>query len=162
VIEQARRLPTPILVLGLGLIGGFVAVIVATIISVGTSPPESPDLEDLALPVSVQVVDSHATCDASACDGYGLVVDRDGMAVTEMATNIADRLRIDDWVDDAPCDEGAVCLQRDDLRVEIRPWLDVPESVAPAMRASLTESGVDQARLVYVAYYRCGVLRSCV
>lgn len=160
-IEEARRLPPSMLALGLALLVGFVVIAVAAVASVGGSKSDSPVLEDLALPADVVLVDSHATCDASACDGFGLVVDRDGLDVIEMAGVIADRLRMDDWVDRPVCQGSVACLKRDDLRVDIRPWLELDESVAPAMRASLTESGIDQSRLVYLSYYRCGVLRSC-
>ena len=160
-IDEAHRFHPSIVVLGLALLGGFVAIVVGTILSVGSSKSESPELGDLALPVSVDVIDSHATCDASACDGFGLAVDRDGMDVAGMEQAIAERLRLDGWSDESACPASVICLERDDLRVEILPWSNLDESVAPTMRDSLTESGVDQTRLVYLSYYRCGVLRAC-
>jgi hypothetical protein len=159
--SDERHLPMAIVVLGLALLCGFVAIVIGTILSVAVSRPDTPDIEDLALPAGVDIVDSHTTCNASACDGIGVVVDRDGMGVADMVDVIARRLTMDGWRDDATCDAGARCLERDDLRIVIRPWLDVDETVAPAMRDSLTEDGIDQTRLVYLGYYRCGVLRSC-
>jgi len=156
-----RHLPPAIVVLGLALLGGFVAIVVGTILSVTGSRPSTPDIEDLALPAGVEIVDSHTTCNASACDGVGLVVDRDGMGVPDMVDAIAKRLTMDGWHEEATCVTDARCLERDDLRIVIRPWLDLDETVAPAMRDSLTEDGVDQTRLVYLGYFRCGVLRSC-
>lgn len=160
-IEEARRLPASMLAIGVTMLVGFVVIAVAAVLSVGGSQSESPELSDLALPVGVEVVDTHATCDPSVCDGVGLVVDRDGVEVPEMAQMIADHLRTEGWTENLSCDYGAVCLKHGDLRVEIRPWLDLDEMVAPTMRASLEENGVDQSRLVYVGYYRCGVLRVC-
>lgn len=156
-----RRLPMAVVVLGLALLGGFLAIVIGTVLSVTGSRPDTPEIEDLALPAGVDIVDSHTTCNASACDGVGLVVDRDGMGVADMVDTIARRLTLDGWHERSSCDEGARCLERDDLRIVIRPWLDLDEAIAPAMRDSLTEDGVDQTRLVYLGYYRCGVLRSC-
>jgi len=161
VIREARRVSPSMLALGLALLFGFVAIAIATIVSVGGSRSDSPELDDLALPVGVDLVDSHATCDATACDGFGLVVDRDGADLALMVETIADRLRMDDWVDRTVCEGPVTCLARGDLRVEIRSWIDLDETVAPTMRASLDEASIDQSRLVYVSYYRCGVLRPC-
>jgi len=158
---EEKHLPTAVVVLGFALLGGFIAIVVGTVLSVAGARPETPSIEDLALPAGVDVVDSHTTCNASACDGIGIVVDRDGMGVTDMVDAIAKRLTMDGWHEDGECDAGAICLDREDLRIVIRPWLDLDEAVAPAMRDSLTEDGIDQTRLVYLGYYRCGVLRSC-
>ncbi|MFH1105101.1 MAG: hypothetical protein V1757_09225 [Actinomycetota bacterium] len=160
-IRAVRRLHPSMLAVGLALFAGFVVIAIGTVISVGKSGTETPELTDLALPAGVAIVDSHSTCDASACDGLGLVVDRDGLEVGEMRDVIAERLRMDGWTDDSLCEPLVTCLERDDLRVEIEPWVDLEESVAPAMRTSLIESGIDQTDLVYVGYYRCGVLRAC-
>ncbi|OFW65442.1 MAG: hypothetical protein A2Z12_00150 [Actinobacteria bacterium RBG_16_68_21] len=160
-IAEARKLPPAMLALGAAMLAGFIVIAIAAIVSVDGSKSESPDIGDLALPSTFEIVDSHSTCDASACDGLGLVIDRDGMEVPEMAQLIVERLQMDGWIDETPCEEAVTCLKRDDLRIEVRPWLDLDEAVAPTMRASLEESGIDQSRLVYLSYYRCGVLRSC-
>jgi len=149
------------LVIGLLMLAGFLAVAVSMIAAVAIDDrPPMPDMEALALPDGVAVIDSHASCDASECDGYGIVVDRSGAAAEDVIYLVESTLRSKGWWG-GECPQGEVCLRRGELGVVLVPWVAVDDTVATAIRTELTAEGVDQGALVYVLYHRCGVLHPC-
>jgi hypothetical protein len=158
--EGVRILPVSMVVIGLILLGGFLIAATSMIAAVVAADGNGmPDLEHLALPSSVEIVDSHATCDASECDGYGVVVIGDGTRPARTIDLVQSRLRSVGWAQ-RDCGDD-VCMRRDGLAVVMRPWVDVPETEAIALRSALDNSGVDQDRLVYVLYHRCSDLHPC-
>ena len=146
-------------VIGLILLGGFIVASTSMIAAVVASDGNGmPDLEYLALPSGVEIVDTHATCDANECDGYGMVVGSEGTAARRVIDLVRSRLRSVGW---AQRDCAAVCMRRDGLGVVLRPWSEVPGDEAVAMRDALDDGGVDQEDLVYVLYHRCSDLHPC-
>lgn len=145
------------------LVAGFIALGAATVLSVtGSNGPEPPTLVDLPLPFGVVVVDSHALCQADACDGSGGVLAWDPIRVDAAVSMLAEYFLGNGWVGDpGACGEGIRCFRRGPLRSTLRPWLEVDETVGTAMRASIRERGVVEDDLVYVSVIRCGILESC-
>jgi len=159
--ETVRILPVSMVVIGLVLLAGFIITATSMIAAVvATDGDGMPSLEQLALPADVEIVDSHATCDASECDGYGIVVDRPETAPGRVIELIRSRLRGVGWAH-RDCGPEEVCMRRDDLGVRMRPWISVAETEAVAMRDALTDRGVDQSALVYLLFHRCGELHPC-
>ena len=159
--EGVRILPVSMVVIGLLLLGGFLVASTSMIAAVVAADGNGmPDLEHLPLPPGVEIVDTHATCDANECDGYGIVVGRVETRPQRVMELVQSRLRGFGWAQ-RDCGDGDVCMRRDGLSVEMRPWLEVPDTEAVAVRDGLTDRGVDQASLVYVLYHRCSDLHPC-
>lgn len=158
--EGIRILPVSMVVIGLILLGGFLVASTSMIAAVVASDGNGmPDLEYLALPPGVEIVDTHATCDATECDGYGIVVGREAATAARVIDLVRSRLRAVGWaVRDCGDD---VCMRRDGLGVVIRRWTEVPETEAVAVRDGLTDRGVVQSSLVYILYHRCSDLHPC-
>ncbi|HSM02679.1 MAG TPA: hypothetical protein VK960_09630 [Acidimicrobiia bacterium] len=156
-----RIFPVSMVVIGLMLLGGFIVAATSMVAAVVASDGHSmPDLDQLALPAGAEIVDTHATCDANECDGYGMAVSREDTSPAGLIELIESRLRSIGWsVRDCGADE--VCMRRDDLAVRLRPWTAVEGTEAAAMRVALAERGVDQSALVYVLFHRCGGLHPC-
>ena len=159
--ETIRILPVSMLVIGLVLLGGFIIASTSMIAAVIASDANGmPRLEELALPSGVEIVDTHATCDANECDGYGMVVDHEASPPGRVIELIESRLRSVGW-GQRDCTPGEVCMRRDDLGIVMMPWSNVPGTEAVAMRAALEERDIDQAGLVYLLYHRCSELHPC-
>jgi hypothetical protein len=148
-------------VIGLILLGGFIiastSMIAAVIASDGNGMP---DIDQLPLPSGVDIVDTHAACDANECAGYGMVVGREGTPPGRIIELIQSRLRSVGW-GQRDCPSGEVCMRRDDLGIVMMPWSNVSETEAVAMRVALEERDIEQAALVYVLYHRCSELHPC-
>ncbi|MEX2323424.1 MAG: hypothetical protein WEA29_06595 [Acidimicrobiia bacterium] len=145
------------------LVVGFIALGAATVLSVtGANGPEPPTLADVPIPTGVELVDSHALCEADACDGAGGVFAWDPIRVEAAVTMLAENFLVNGWIGDpGSCPEGVRCFQRGGLRSTIRPWLEVDETVGTAMRAAIRDQGIVEDDLVYVSVIRCGILTDC-
>jgi len=114
------------------------------------------------MPSGVDIVDSHATCQAEACDGTGYVIAWDPMTSHAAVSMLAEHFLERGWVGAVgSCDDGSRCLSQGDLRAEIRPWSTVDEMVGTIMRTSLRERGIDEVDLVYVSVASCSILGVC-
>ena len=145
------------------LVVGFITLGAATVISVTrANGPGPPTLADVPIPAGVELVDSHALCQAEACDGAGGVFGWSEVRVEVAVPRLAEHFFGNGWIGDpAGCPEGVRCFQQGGLRSTIRPWLEVDETVGTAMRASIRERGVVEDDLVYVSVVRCGILTDC-
>jgi hypothetical protein len=160
-IGETRGLPTSMLVIGGLMLGGFLIIATSMVAAViADDRPAMPDLDLLALPVGVDVLESHATCDASECDGVGLVLDNDLASAEALIEDVADGLRAEGWTDRA-CGLGDTCLRREGLGVMLAPWSMIDDTLNAPIRASLEEQGIDQQTLVYLLFHRCGDLHPC-
>jgi len=159
--ETIRILPVSMLVIGLILLGGFIVASTSMIAAVVASDGNGmPDIDQLPLPSGVDIVDTHAACDANECAGYGMVVGDEGTPPGRIIELIQSRLRSVGW-GQRDCAPGEVCMRRDDLGVVMRPWSAVAKTEAVAVRSALEDRGIDQASLVYVLYHRCSDLHPC-
>lgn len=149
------------LVIGVLMLGTFLIVATSMVTAVIADDRLTlPDVSLLALPAGIEVVDSHSTCNASECDGYGLVLDHQGASAEEVIDQVAENLQGDGWVTWA-CGSAETCLRRDDLGVMLTPWSMIDDTLNAPIRAELEEQGIDQESLVYLLYHRCGALHPC-
>lgn len=149
------------LVIAVLLLGCFVMVATSMVAAVvADDRPTMPDLALLTLPAGVEVLDSHATCDASECDGYGLVLDSEAASARAVMEHVAESLRTTGWAA-RTCGPGEICMRRDGLGVVLAPWSMVDGTLNAPIRASLEAQGIDQETLVYLLYHRCGELHPC-
>jgi len=159
--EGLRILPVSMVVIGLILLGGFLIASTSMIAAVVAADGNGmPDLEHLPLPPGVEILDTHATCDPNECDGYGIVLSRDDTAPQRVIELVQSRLRGLGWAQ-RDCGGDDVCMRRDGLSVEMRPWTEVPDTEAVAVRDGLVDRRVDQEPLVYLLYHRCSDLHPC-
>lgn len=160
-IGDSRTLPGSMVVIGVLMLASFMIVCTSMVAAVlADDRPSMPDLELLDLPSGVEILDFHATCDASECDGYGLILDDDGASAEELIELVAGSLRESGWAT-RDCGLGDICLRRDGLGVVLAPWSMVDDTLNTPIRASLEERGIDQETLVYMLYHRCGQLHPC-
>lgn len=160
-IDETRTLPASMLVIGVLMLGSFLIVATSMVAAViADDRPTLPDVDLLALPAGIEVLDSHSTCDASECDGYGLVLDQPGVAADQVIEQVAESLRGDGWLTRV-CGLGETCLRKDGLGVMLAPWSMIDDTLNAPIRASLEEQGIDQENLVYLRYHRCGDLHPC-
>jgi hypothetical protein len=145
------------------LVAGFIALGVATVLSVTrANGPQPPTLADLPIPTGVELVDSHALCQADACDGAGGVFAWDPIRVEAAVTMLGEYFLGNGWIGEpGSCPEGVRCFRQEDLRSTIRPWLEVDDSVGTTMRASIREQGIVEDDLLYVSVIRCEILTDC-
>jgi hypothetical protein len=159
--EATRRLPTMVVV-GVMLFLGFLSIALATILSVASDDtPEPATVAVLELSTDLEVVDAHQTCSAVACDGEGAVLLSEGHSAMIAVAMVAEDLRRGGWWQHF-CGDDEPCLRRNDLGVEVLPWVAVhDERATAAMRANLESMKVDQESLVYVHVFRCDVVTPC-
>ena len=141
---------------------GFMFLVGATVFAVlaGTSPT-APDFDMLALPEGIEVVDSRQICDPErGCDGYDVLVDYPGLSGNGALQMVVSALRADGWADNGPCDASA-CLGHENLRSHVGPWTSVDGDALPMLRNAVETKGLDPEQLVYIRYFRCGVLEEC-
>lgn len=158
--SRERRLPPSMVAIGVGFVGLFILLVLATIVAVmNDDTPEPPTLAAFPLPEGVEIVDSMATCTDSACDGVGVVII--GSAGEGVAGRVAQYWRDMGW-GSLPCtDEGTMCFSDEDLRISLSVWADVDPLQVPKLWESVTNKGLDPGRLVYVHFYRCGSIFPC-
>ncbi len=150
------------LAVGVVLFLSFLSIAVATVVSVASDDtPEPATVAVLSLPTDLEVIDAHQTCNAEACDGEGAVVQSAGRPAMIAVAMVEEELRGAGWWEHR-CGEDEPCLRRNDLGVEVLPWVAVHEQPATAaMRANIEGMPIDQASLVYVRVFRCNVLTPC-
>ena len=161
-IEEARKSHPAMVVVGVVLLVGFLAIAIATVVSVVTDPiPDPARLSSLALPPGIEVIDAHQTCNAEACDGEGAVLRSDGLTAATALAAVKGQLEDTGWWEHQ-CPNLGPCLRWHDLGAELVPWVTVHEqSAAAAMRANLDGMEIDQSSLVYLRVFRCGVVTMC-
>ena len=159
--EATRRLPTMVVV-GVILFLGFLSIALATILSVASDDtPEPATVAVLELSTDLEVVDAHQTCSAEACDGEGAVLLSEGRTAMIAVAMVSEDLRREGWWEHR-CGDDEPCLRRNDLGVEVLPWVAVHDDRATAaMRSNLESMQVDQESLVYVRVFRCNVVTPC-
>jgi hypothetical protein len=138
----------------------FVALVAGTITAVlNDDTPTPAELADLPLPSGVEIVDSIATCNESACDGEGAVlIGESGEGVAGLIA----RFWHDEGWGSLPCtDGGTMCFAEEDLRISLSVWSDVDPLDVPTLWESVTDRGLEPRSLVYVHYYRCGPIYPC-
>lgn len=161
-MDDVRQRHPAMVVVGLVFLAGFLAIAVATVVSVVANPmPEPARLSSLALPADLEVIDAHETCSPDACDGEGAVLRADGLTATTALAAIESSLRNAGWAS-RHCGELGPCMRWHDLGAELVPWVTVFDQPATAaMRSNIDGMDVDQAGLVYLRVFRCGVVESC-
>ncbi len=161
-IHEARRHQPAMVVVGALLVLGFLAIAAATVLSVvGDDTPEPATMAVLPLSSDIEVIDAHQTCNAEACDGEGAVLLSAGRTASDSVALVESALRAAGWWEHR-CGDDETCLRRNDLGVEIVPWvavLDQPSTAA--MAANLAGMAVEAEALVYVRVFRCNVLTAC-
>lgn len=161
-IEEARRLPPSMLAVGLAFISLFVVLALGTIVAVmADDTPQVPALEGLPVIDQSEVVDSISTCTDAACDGYGVLLMGRGLEAPVLTSRLASLWRSKGWRS-VPClDEGGMCFADEDLRISVRGWDDIDPVFAPTLVEGVADRALDAARLLYIHYYRCGVIYPC-
>ncbi len=161
-IGEAWRLQPSMVLVGLGFASLFMVLVVSTVVAVvADDTPEAPALEGLPIVSGVEVVDSIATCNEMACDGYGVLL----MGIEDEASVLRSQLvrhwRTSGW-HQVPCrDDGGLCFGDRDLRISLRDWSQVDPIMAPTLVAGVADRGLPANRLLYIRYYRCGAIYSC-
>jgi hypothetical protein len=157
---EARRLPPSMAAVATGFVTLFIVLVIATIVAVAAEDmPAAPELTDLPLAEAVEVVDSMSICTHQACDGVGVALI--GSAGEGVAGRLASTWRAAGW-DSLPCrDTGAMCFSDGDLRISMNVWADIDPLTVPKFVETIADRGIDEDRLVYVHYYRCGVILPC-
>ncbi len=161
-IEGSPRLERSLYAVGAAFLALLVGLIIATIVVViADDTPPAPALEELPIVDGVEVVDSIATCDETACDGYGVLL----MGVDGEAPAVRSRL-VRDWRsrgwEPVRCDDDAgICLGDHDLRISVRDWADVDPVMAPTLVEGVAARGLSADHLLYIRYYRCGAIYPC-
>jgi hypothetical protein len=150
------------IVIGALLYGGFVAIAVATFVSLSNGAATAPpDITDVPFPAGTEVIGSHARCTTEACDGHGIVVDWESHTAASSIDMLAGHLESHGWVSLDDCTVEGRCMASGELRAELVPWASVDPGVGPVMRAAINERDLDESELVYVRLYRCGILTGC-
>jgi hypothetical protein len=150
------------LVIGGLLTSGFLFLVGATVVAVlADTTPTAPDFDELALPAGIAVIDSRQVCDPQrGCDGYDVLVDYPGLSGNGALQMVVSALRADGWADNGPC-ASAVCLGHDDLRSHVGRWTAVEGDALPMLRNAVETRQLDPEQLVYIRFFRCGVLEAC-
>lgn len=158
-----RQTPVSMIVIGAVLLAGFLAVSGVMVLTVtnGRATPAPPDGSEVVLPAAVETIDSHAICRAEACDGTGLVVHWDPIIAHVAVDMLATHLAGQGWVDHGGCPAGSRCMAMDDLRLTVKPWMQVDPSIGAVMRSSIRDRGLDDSDFLYVKVTRCGILEGC-
>ncbi len=161
-IEEARRLPPSMLAVGIAFISLFVVLVLGTIVAVlADDTPQVPALEGLPVIDESEIVDSISTCTDAACDGFGVLLMGRDLEAPVLTGRLTSLWRSKGWRP-VPCvDEGGVCFADNDLRISVRDWDDIDPVLAPTLVEGVADRGLDAARLLYVHYYRCGVIYAC-
>ena len=161
-IEEARRLPPSMLAVGIAFISLFVVLALGTIVAVmADDTPQVPALEGLPVIDESEIVDSISTCTDAACDGFGVLLMGRDLEAPVLTGRLTRLWRSKGWRS-VPCvDEGGVCFADKDLRISVRDWDDIDPLLAPTLVEGVADRGLDAARLLYVHYYRCGVIYAC-
>lgn len=158
-VEQ-RSLPTPIVLVGVGLVALFLALVASTVVAVlADDTPEAPALGQLPLPPDVEVVDAMPTCTDQACDGHGVVVA--GPPENGVALRLASAWRQAGYETIDCLGEGTLCVAHGDLRIEMVVWRDVDPLRIPSLVESVERADIEPARLAFVHFYRCGSNHAC-
>ena len=162
-IEGSPRPEPSLFAVGAGFLLLLLGLVLATIVAVvADDTPPAPALEELPIVDGVEVVDSMATCDDTACDGYGvLLMGVDGEALAGRSRLVRD-WRSRGW-EPVPCaDDGdGICLGDHDLRISVRDWAEVDPVMAPTLVEGVAARGLPADHLLYVRYYRCGAIYPC-
>ncbi len=147
---------------GIAFVSLFVVLALGTIVAVmADDSPQGPDLEGLPIIDGSVVIDSIATCTDSACDGYGVLLMGIELDAPVLTQQLGSHWRSTGW-SLVPClDDGSICFADDDLRISVRDWDRVDPFLAPTLVEGVADRGLDAARLLYVHYYRCGVIVPC-
>lgn len=161
-IAEARRLHPSMLAVGLAFLTLLVGLVISTIVAViADDTPEAPALEQLPIVDGVEVVDSIATCNESACDGHGVLVMDGEREAQALRNSLVRHWRSNGW-EPVPCrDEEGICFSDGDLRITLRDWAQVDPVMAPTLVEGVADRGLPADRLLYIRYYRCGVIYSC-
>ncbi len=161
-IEEARRLPPSMLAVGIAFVSLFVVLVLGTIVAVlADDTPQVPALEGLPVIDESEIVDSISTCTDAACDGFGVLLMGRDLEAPVLTGRLTRLWRSKGWRS-VPCvDEGGVCFADKDLRISVRDWDDIDPVLAPTLVEGVADRGLDAARLLYVHYYRCGVIYAC-
>jgi hypothetical protein len=161
-IEEARRLPPSMLAVGIAFVSLFVVLVLGTIVAVlADDTPQVPALEGLPVIDESEIVDSISTCTDAACDGFGVLLMGRDLEAPVLTGRLTRLWRSKGWRS-VPCvDEGGVCFADKDLRISVRDWDDIDPVLAPTLVEGVADRDLDAARLLYVHYYRCGVIYAC-
>ena len=161
-IEEARRLPPSMMAVGLAFVSLFLVLSLGTIVAVmADDTPPAPELESFPIIEDSEVIDSISTCTDEACDGYGVLLMGRESNAGRLTEGLVNFWRSEGW-QSVPClDDSRICFARDDLRLSVRDWDEVDPVMAPTLVEGVIDSGLDQARLLYVHYYRCGSIQPC-
>lgn len=161
-IAEARRLPPSMVVVSIVFVGLFLVLATGTILAVVADDSiEGPLLDDLPLNGGAEVVDAMATCTESACDGHGVLLMGTEYAADALAVRLGDHWRSRGWSRSACLDDGEICFEDGDLQISVRTWDHVDPTFAPTFVEGVADRGLDPSRLLYIHYFRCGIIHAC-
>lgn len=120
-----------------------------------------PNLEELPLDTGAVIVDSMTTCTESACDGFGVVVMGTELGAGALTRQLVDAWEGRGWEPTVCVDRGEICFANGRLRISVRNWDQVDPLLAPAFLEEVADRQLDPDRLLFVHYYRCGIIHDC-
>ncbi len=161
-IEEARRLPPSMVTVGIAFVSLFIVLALGTIVAVmADDTPPTPELEGFPIIEGSEMVDSISTCTDTACDGYGILLMGRDLDAPKLTESLVSFWRSSGWRSVGCVDESSICFADDDLRISVRDWEQVDPLLAPTLVEGVADRELDAARLLYVHYYRCGVIFPC-
>lgn len=161
-IEEARRLPPSMVAVGIAFLSLFVILASGTILAVvADDTVEPPAIDDLSLTSQADIVDSIPTCTDSACDGHGVLLMAKQMDAPTLTAELTGHWRGRGWEPARCLDDGDLCFSEGELRISVRDWDQVDPLLAPTFVEEVEDQELDSRRLLYVHYYRCGIIHAC-
>jgi hypothetical protein len=161
-IDEARRLPPSMVVVAIIFVSLFFVLATGTILAVVADDSiEGPSLEDLPLNGGAEVVDAMATCTDSACDGHGVLLMGTEYGADALAARLGEHWQRRGWEPSSCVDDGDFCFADDDLRISVRTWDRVDPTFAPTFVEGVADRQLDPRRLLYIHYFRCGIIHAC-
>jgi hypothetical protein len=159
-IDQQSPIRPTMIAIGAVFLSGLMILATATVVAVVSEDGMGPaEISALAMPSGVEIVDTHALCTADACTGEGAVLASDDREPGELIAAVESRLLRSGWAS-VPCAQD-LCMRSGDLRVDSVPWAEVDDTATAPLRSHLDNIEIDQSRLAYLRFWRCGLVEPC-
>ncbi len=78
-----------------------------------------------------------------------------------LSARLGDHWRSLGWSRTGCIDDGEICFADDDLWISVRTWDRVDPTFAPTFVEEVADRQLDPHRLLYIHYFRCGIIHDC-
>jgi len=161
-IDEARRLPPSMVAVAIAFVSLFFVLASGTILAVmADDTVDGPELDELPLNGDAEVIDDMPTCTDAACDGHGVLLKGSELNAPMLTQRLSTHWRDRGWTRAACVDDGERCFAKGDVRISLRDWEMVDPLLAPTFVEEVADRKLDPGMLLYVHFYRCGIIHGC-